>query len=102
MHPLNLADPEVRRQCRRVERLATDLARIRRGEFPTAEELAMVPLIGHWCIGSRAEPALFGRISDHPEVEGPGLKSGLYLLDPERGFERTLGRFYRLGSEATP
>lgn len=94
------ADAEMRRQFRLVQKLAADLELLRLGIGPLADELASAPRIDNWQFAARAEVALQGEISGHPLISGPAVTSGLYLLDKERGFARTLSRFYTLGREA--
>ena len=96
---MTFADAEVRRQARLVQRLAVDLERLRLSGAPSPDELALAPLIEDWRLVMRPEPALQGLINGHPNVSGPAVTSGLFILDRERGFARTLSRYYQLGSE---
>lgn len=98
---LTFNDPRVRETARRVHALSADLRRIHLGLSPTAEELAAAPVIEDWIMGYRIEPALVGKVVGHPElVDGPVTTSGIYLLDVEFGFARTLSRYYNLGRPA--
>lgn len=94
---LTFDDAQVRRQHRLVQALAADLERIRLGIGPSSAELALAPRIDDWRPCVRAEPALTGLISGHPSASGLSVTSGLYVLDPDRGFARTFSRFYLLG-----
>jgi len=96
---LTFDDAEVRRQHHLVQSLAADLERIRRGDGPSPEELAFAPRIDRWRPCVRAEPALTGFISGHPIVHGMSVTSGIFILDPERGFARTFSRYYQLGDQ---
>lgn len=99
MTSLTFADITVRQHTRLITRLAHDLELIRLELGPTAQDLENAPIIDNWYVGARMEPALVGDIADHPLVDGSGITSGLYVLDPERGYARTLSRFYKLGRE---
>jgi len=76
------------------------LARIERGESPTAEELAAAPLLEFWCVVVDPPfPVLRGVVTDHPHLaDGAtvGTSPLLWLAD-DRSAARTLSRYYRLG-----
>lgn len=98
MKSMTFDDAEFRIHARLIERLAVDLARIRRGEGPTVEELDRAPILSGWRPAARVSPALAGSISGHPLLpHGPAVTSQLYVLDEEIGYARTLSRWYRLG-----
>jgi hypothetical protein len=98
MKSMTFDDAEFRIHARLIERLATDLGRIRRGEGPTLEELNRAPILSDWRPAVRVSPALAGSVSGHPLVAaGPAVTSQLFVLDEELGYVRTLNRWYRLG-----
>jgi hypothetical protein len=85
----------------RLLRLAADLQAIRDGCGPTASDLEDAPLLGNWERGARPAACLFGNVCDHPMLPGVGrpiVTSGLWVLAADRGWARTLSRWYRLGS----
>lgn len=96
--PLTFSDPRVRLTARRIHALSADLRRIELGLGPTADELASAPVIEDWLLAYRIEPALVGTVIGHPELaDGPITTSGIFLLDTELGFARSLSRYYNLG-----
>jgi hypothetical protein len=95
---LTFKNPRVRETARLVHDLSADLRRMERGDGLTDEELARAPLLVDWSLAYRFELAMAGRVEGHPVLtDGPVTTSGLYLLDENGGFARTLSRFYRLG-----
>lgn len=96
------ADSRIRSLSRLINALSADLLALQQGRFPTLDQLADAPVITEWALGYRPEPALVGRVSGHPRVaDGPAVTSGLYYLDPDLGFARTLSRYYILGEPRT-
>ena len=86
----------------RLRVLSEDLLLLAEGLAPSSTDLDAAPYIEGWSIVPRAELALQGTVEGHPLIAaGPVLTSGLYVLDREAGFARTLSRFYRLGREAS-
>ena len=85
---------------RRRERLTAVLKALGRGEGPSAAEIAAAPLLDAWQQTSSNEgmTVLVGVVSGHPRLlDGPVTTSPLLLLDVERGFARTVSRWYRIG-----
>jgi len=87
----------------RMRSLAEDLARIRDGTAPTAEDLATAPRLESWAIGVRdGAPVLIGKVARHPVLgDRPIVTSCVWALDPHRtSWARTLSRWYALGTPA--
>lgn len=85
---------------RRAEDIYKVLARIYRGEAPTAEELAEAPRLDFWTIGAEdGVLVLQGVVTGHPLLEeGAYIRtSALMWLSDDRTVARTVSRFYRLG-----
>lgn len=96
--PLTFKNAHVRETARRIHALSADLRKIQLGLGPSDDELASAPIIEDWFLGSRIEPALIGNVVGHPTLaDGPVTTSGIYLLDTELGFARSLSRYYTLG-----
>jgi hypothetical protein len=82
----------------RLESLLIDLKRIADGSGPTPDDLASAPLLDQYVVSMRSAPCLIGRPSGHPILRGDVIAtSELWAMAPERGWARTLSRFYRLG-----
>lgn len=91
-------DPRVRRTSALVQALARDLRRLEQNIPPSIEQMIEAPVLDDWLLTYRFEPALVGTVTGHPVVaNGPAMTSGLFYLDQEARFARTLSRFYRLG-----
>jgi hypothetical protein len=76
------------------------LERIRRGEAPTAEELAAAPrLDSRWVVSEQHYFVLQGIVTGHPGLAEGALigTSPLLWLAADRSAARTVSRFYRLG-----
>ncbi|ASR08855.1 hypothetical protein CHY08_18125 [Rhizobium leguminosarum bv. viciae] len=84
----------------RLRRLADDLENIDKslGARPPVASL------NSWTLGHRAVPCLIGRPIGHPVISDgkPACSSELFYLDAERGFARTMSRWYRLGTRVDP
>ena len=99
MTDITMEDANVRARARIAFRLAADLARIRDGSGPTAEELSLAPLIEDWITVPVVGTGLRGTVEGMP---GPVSTGELFILDTHVGFARTFGRFYRLGKQGRP
>lgn len=88
----------------RLESALTAFDRLTAGESPDERELAAAPLLTDWrrTLVPAVEPALVGRVGDHPVLHGARrvVTSRLLLLDADAGWARTLSRLYRLGPPA--
>ncbi|TXN22867.1 DUF6634 family protein [Methylobacterium sp. WL9] len=88
----------------RLESAMIGFDRLTAGEAPDRHELAAAPLLTHWrrTMVPVIEPALIGRVTDHPQLAGQrtAVTSRLLLLDQTGGWARTLSRIYRLGRPA--
>ena len=85
------------REVERLRRLADDLEAVAAGTYTTSSS---APTIDRWWVGTRADRCLLGEVTCHPELPGTGRSiatSGLFFLDGQRGWARTLSRWYRLG-----
>lgn len=94
-----MADDETLRQ--RVESARAALKRIRRGEGPTAEELAAAPQLECWYLTKHHGcVALAGYVTDHPTLpDGAHIATSCLLwLSDNRDVARTVSRFYRLSA----
>ena len=91
--------PEI---TRRMRRLADDLDRIAAGRAPTANDLKFAPLLVDWQLAMTWKGiCLTGFVAGHPLLGNRRIvTSGLWALDPELRWGRTLSRFYRLGLSA--
>lgn len=77
------------------------LARLERGEAPSAEELATAPQLDFWSLTDHhLVLALGGVVVGHPDlVDGSHVCTSalLWIADDKRA-ARTVSRFYRLGT----
>ena len=95
---MTFKDPRVLLTARSVQALARDLRSLEQRIPPTIEQRMEAPIIEQWMVTYRLEPALVGMVSGHPiRADGRAVTSGLYYLDTEQKFARTLSRYYRLG-----
>lgn len=87
-----------------IENALVDFERLTAGEAPDRHALAAAPLLTQWrrTMVPAIEPALIGRVSDHPKLAGEryAVTSRLLLLDQTAGWARALTRTYRLGHPA--
>ena len=93
-----MTDEEEFQECLREASEA--LVRIRRGEAPTAQELAAAPRLDFWAITAiDGYLALSGVVTNHPTLpEGANiLTSPLLWLSDDCRTAKTVSRFYRLG-----
>ncbi|WP_091133625.1 DUF6634 family protein [Microvirga guangxiensis] len=90
----------VSHEIDRLLRLAADLQSIRDGRGPTATDLRGAPVLGNWRHRFRPAACLVGDVRHHPMLPGmdrPIVTSDIWVLAPDRGWARTLSRWYRLG-----
>ena len=88
------ADVEIAR----LERLLSDLKRVKAGEAPTPQDLAEAPLLDDYRLASGRVPCLTGEVTGHPRLgDTTVLTTDLWLYAPSLGWARTLSRYYRLG-----
>jgi hypothetical protein len=84
-----------------LRRLADDVERLAHGAQPSTSDLAAAPLADWWRFTRRETLALIGVVSGHPSrPDGDPrtmVTSEIFALDLERGWARTLSRFYALG-----
>lgn len=101
--PFTFDDQKTVDTARLVHALSRDLRLIGQLRAPTIQDFVQAPLLEDWALTQRLEPALSGFVHGHP-LRGDTniLTSGLYFLDPEAGYARTLSRFYRLGRRRGP
>lgn len=90
--------PELASLAAKYHRLADDLARIARGEHPSADDLRDAPLLMEWKVYLSPVPHLTGIVLGHPWIPDGHTchTSELFTFDPTEGYARTLSRFYRL------
>lgn len=77
------------------------LVRLKRGEVPSAEELAAAPLLETWYLTERHNfLALGGTVFGHPTLPDAAevRTSCVIWLADDRRSARTVSRFYRLGT----
>jgi hypothetical protein len=61
------------------------------------------PEINQWALAKRAVPCLIGNVTGHPTLgNGATATSELFYIDPERGYARTLSRWYHLRTPIVP
>lgn len=90
--PLETAD--------RLAKAAYDLAELSAGRPPDPVSLSAAPLLRRWGVIRATSPVLTGLVYGHPDLEDGknAITSGLLAIDRERGWARTISRFYLLGS----
>lgn len=85
-------------EIRRLAALLDDLKRLASGGLPTDAELRDAPFLDGWAIAQRTVPCLIGRVTGHPVLGGPTVRtSDVWALAPGLGFARTLSHLYTLG-----
>lgn len=89
----------------RWEAALAALDQLTAGAAPDRHELAAAPLLDSWrrTLVPAVEPALYGRVADHPRLRGRRqvVTSRLLAIDVDAGWARTLSRYYRLGRPGT-
>lgn len=92
---------ELLRTADRLRDLAHDFVDFARGEWPTSADLSNAPLIEGYAPYLVAVPSLIGLVTGHATLPGSGRRiatSQLWAVHKDRGWARTLNRFYRLGN----
>jgi hypothetical protein len=92
-----MVDDEALRQ--RIEDARAALKRIRRGEGPTAEELAAAPQLECWYVTRHYDcVALGGYVTGHPTLRDGDhiVTSCLLWISDKCDAARTVSRYYRL------
>lgn len=90
---------DITYEIERLDRLSADLKRLAAGDLPTAEDLADAPLLENYVQAQRPMLCLLGICHDHPRLHGPVVvTTDIWIMAPDYGWCRTLGRYYRLGS----
>lgn len=92
-----MLEDELLRQ--RFEDARAALKRIRRGESPTAEELAAAPQLEAWSMTrDHGYLALAGYVTGHPTLPDGDyiVTSGLIWISDSWDAARTVSRYYRL------
>jgi hypothetical protein len=82
-----------------LQRLHSDISRIRAGQAPTNEDLENAPILDRWRLGVRPAPCVLGLVYGHPvHVDRRLIRtSELFAINTVSGWARTWSRFYRLG-----
>jgi len=91
---------QLERMIQKLQALLDDLVAVAQGDLPDQDRLEDAPLIDNWYLATRQIMCLRGEITGHPLLgyTPHGITSDLWLLAPQRGFARTMSRYYRLGS----
>ena len=94
--------PHLAEIARKYRAIADDLDRIARGRHPGKDELRDAPRLWEWRVIAYPASHLVGIVLGHPLLrDGEIWTSELLTYDPERGYARTLSRFYRLESPSS-
>lgn len=89
---------DVEFELNRIERLLSDLKRIRDSVAPNADDLTSAPVLDYYVVAARPCPCLAGNVTGDPLVRSRRVvTSDLWVMAPELGWARTLSRFYALG-----
>ncbi|MCY1561865.1 hypothetical protein D9M68_991800 [compost metagenome] len=93
--PIYLVKPEL------ITALAVDIARLMAYGAPQKEDLRRAPLLDQWSVGMPRARGLRGRVTGHPKIEDGTIDtSAAMIIDTERGWVRTMSRYYLLGTQA--
>jgi hypothetical protein len=85
----------------RLEKLASDLRRIAKGEAPLPSDLMAAPSLDQWEVRHHPVAYLTGIGSRHPKLpDGRIFTSDLRVMAPDHSWARTTSRFYVLGKRA--
>lgn len=89
---------DVAYEITRLKKLVADLELIAVGIMPTTDQIEGAPLLDDYRRATRPMLCLVGVCTDHPMLNGPVvMTSDIWVLAPDLGWCRTLGRYYRLG-----
>lgn len=87
----------------RLAALVADMEAIGRGLAPEALVEGESPLLDRWILGRCPVPCLVGLSTGHPLLPGQNRMIGtsdVWLISEDRGWARTLSRWYKLGRPA--
>jgi len=90
-------------ETERLSALIGDMKRLQRGVAPEALADVDVPILDQWKLTARPVSSLSGRSSGHPGLGGINPSTGTsdpWILTEDRGWARTLSRWYRMGPPA--
>ena len=89
---------DIAYEIARLEQLTSDLDRLGSGTLPDPATIAAAPLLDRWTRSTRPVTCLVGECRDHPRLGGPlVVTTDIWIMAPDLGWCRTLGRYYRLG-----
>ena len=90
---------DIQYEIARLEQLTVDLDRLAGGTLPDPATIAAAPLLDRWEPLTRPAACLVGECRDHPRLRGPlVVTTDLWIMAPELGWCRPLGRYDRLGA----
>lgn len=93
--------PDARSFVERLRDLADDLEAMDRGEAPTAEDLALAPVLEDWANEIVPVRILRGLAIDHPSIRnGRPVRTTQVMATDNATWARTISRFYVLGTPA--
>ena len=88
-------------ELRDLDNLVADLRRLVAGELPSDAELRAAPFLEDWSIVLEPVPCLVGKVSGHPSVRGPLVRtSPVWAMGTHQAWARTASRYYALGRAA--
>lgn len=102
-NPHQMPNPHLAREIDRLSGLKGDMKRLQRGVPPEALANTHGPLLDQRELSTRPVPCLVGFSSGHPELLGSKRNirtSDVWILTEDKGWARTLSRWYRLGRPA--
>ena len=89
---------DISYELARLEQLTLAIDHLAGGTFPDPDVIAAAPLLDRWASSIRPAHCLIGECRDHPRFNGPLIvTTDLWIMAPDLGWCRTLGRYYRLG-----
>jgi hypothetical protein len=94
----------LRKEIKRLEKLAADLEVVSTSPFPLDQLIARAhpnaPILEDWKFAVRPATCLVGCSTGHPILVGERreiVTSEIYLISEELGWARSYSRWYRLG-----